>query len=96
MHSFLGIDYLGSDDMSDVKKQHYVPQFYLIGRLPIRMVFFMRRGVVQMGLDLSFKPGRMAFAPKGIYTRLRGGFQRVKSHLLKRVRQSTCLARTKR
>lgn len=29
MHAFLGIDYLGSDDMSDVKKQHYVPQFYL-------------------------------------------------------------------
>lgn len=29
MHSFLGIDYLGSDDMSDVKKQRYVPQFYL-------------------------------------------------------------------
>ncbi|VYU11224.1 Uncharacterised protein [Collinsella aerofaciens] len=29
MHTFLSIDYLGSDDMSDVKKQHYVPQFYL-------------------------------------------------------------------
>ena len=26
---FLGIDCRGSDDMSDVKKQHYVPQFYL-------------------------------------------------------------------
>lgn len=29
MNTFSSIDYLGSDDMSDVKKQHYVPQFYL-------------------------------------------------------------------
>lgn len=37
-----------------------------------------------MGLDLSLKLGRTVSAPRGTYTRLGDGFQKLKTHLLKK------------
>ena len=48
-----------------------------------------------MGLDLSLKLGRTVSAPRGTYTRLGDGFQKLKTHLLKKVQQNTRSVRSK-
>ena len=56
---------------------------FILGRL-LMMVFYMPRGAERMGLDLSLKLGRTVSAPRGTYTRLGDGFQKLKTHLLKK------------
>lgn len=49
-----------------------------------------------MGFDLSLKPGRTVSAPRGTCTRSGDGFQKLKTHLLKKVQQNIRSVRTKK